>query len=122
MVKSFVQYIEITQPAIGNNTADVERVKSALKIEGVYFPTNLANSLPSKLRRWNHKAKVVLFKNSIGWQVADILPPDKNKALFGVAVDLGTTRIVIRLINLETAESAERLDLITLRKKLHLIY
>lgn len=118
MVKSFVQYIEITQPAIGNNTADVERVKSALKIEGVYFPTNLANSLPSKLRRWNHKAKVVLFKNSIGWQVADILPPDKNKALFGVAVDLGTTRIVIRLINLETAESCGEIGFDNPQKKI----
>lgn len=106
MIKNFVQYIEIEEPRLGNNTADVERVKAAVKNvitpDSLFFPTNLAAEIPFKLRQWRHKAKIVLFRDSIGWQVLDILEPDRNRPLFGIAADLGTTRIILRLINLET--------------------
>ncbi len=132
MINSFVQYIELSEPILGNNTADVERLKLALKrsirananknqivssedkdcnwgklvdIDTLYFPTLLAKKLPLKLRQYNYKVKVVLFKSSIGWQILDVLEPDRTKPLFGVAVDLGTTRVVIRLINLENFTS-----------------
>ncbi|MBF0228926.1 MAG: DUF4445 domain-containing protein [Desulfamplus sp.] len=118
MIKNFVQYIELPQPTLGNNTADVERLKNAIKqkIEcsgkeknlgksSIFFPTKLATALPSKLRKWNHKLKVVIFKNSIGWQIVDIVEPDRDKPCFGIAADLGTTRIVLRLINLETLQT-----------------
>jgi uncharacterized 2Fe-2S/4Fe-4S cluster protein (DUF4445 family) len=118
MIKNFVQYIELPQPTLGNNTADAERLKNAIKqkIEfngnkknigksPIFFPTKLATNLPSKLRKWNHKLKVVIFKNSIGWQIVDIVEPDRDKPCFGIAADLGTTRIVLRLINLETLQT-----------------
>ncbi|MBF0411641.1 MAG: DUF4445 domain-containing protein [Desulfamplus sp.] len=123
MIKNFVQYIELEEPRLGNNTADVERLKAALAKnigtiekgrgypeneriqEKFYFPTTLAADIPLKLRQWNHKAKVVLFKDSMGWRVVDVLAPERDNPVFGVAVDLGTTRIVLRLINLETLAS-----------------
>ncbi|MBF0209807.1 MAG: DUF4445 domain-containing protein [Desulfamplus sp.] len=114
MIKSFVQYIEISEPQLGNNTADVERIKAVIKKitkqDAIFFPTTLANDLPQKLRQWDHKIKVVLFKNSLGWQIVDILKPDRDRALFGVAIDLGTTRIVLRLINLESGVSCGELS------------
>lgn len=120
MIKNFVKYIELPEPVLGNNTADVERLKSVLEkeigasekgagtyekelaTERLYFPTTLATDLPFKLRQWNHRVKVVLFRDSMGWRVLDILEPDRNKPVLGIAADLGTTRIVLRLINLET--------------------
>ncbi|MBF0572936.1 MAG: DUF4445 domain-containing protein [Desulfamplus sp.] len=118
MIDKFVQYIELPQPTLGNNTADAERLKNAIKqkIEcsdnekkngksSIFFPTKLVTDLPSKLRKWNHKLKVVIFKNSIGWQLIDIVEPNRDKPCFGIAADLGTTRIVLRLINLETLQA-----------------
>lgn len=104
--KSFVKYITLPEPSLGNNTADVERLKSALKkeldTERLFFPTHLVSELPMNLRNWNHTLKVVLFRDSMGWRVVDILKPVKEVPVFGIAADLGTTRIVLRLINLET--------------------
>jgi len=106
MNQSFVKYIELPEPILGNNTADVERIKAVVKkeigTESLFFPTPLAADLPKKLRSWNHRVKVVLFRDSMGWRVVDIVEPDKGRPVFGIAADLGTTRIVLRLINLES--------------------
>ncbi len=115
---SFVKYVDIPIPQLGNNIADVERLQAVLKkkleTDDIYFPTELALDFPLKLRQWHHRAKVVLFKDSRGWLIVDILEPDmdtqdKKRQIFGIAADLGTTRIVLRLINLETCEACGEL-------------
>ncbi|SLM27591.1 Fdx7 [Desulfamplus magnetovallimortis] len=104
--QSYVKYIEVPVPVLGNNIADVERLKAPLLkelkgVDNIFVPTGLAVNLPSKLRKWGNRIKVVLFRDSRGWFVVDLLEPDPDKPLFGLAVDLGTTRIVLRLVNLE---------------------
>ena len=115
---SFVKYVDIPRPQLGNNIADVERLQAVLKkkleTDDIYFPTELTLDFPLKLRQWHHRAKVVLFKDSRGWLIVDILEPDmdtqdKKRQIFGIAADLGTTRIVLRLINLETCEACGEL-------------
>ena len=106
--KGYVKYIDVPQPELGNNIADIERLQGALKkeLEGdpIYVPPDLVPDFPARLRGWHHRVKVVLFKDSRGWRVVDLLPPERERHCYGVAVDLGTTRIVMRLIDLETHE------------------
>ncbi|MBF0233162.1 MAG: hypothetical protein HQK65_09010 [Desulfamplus sp.] len=107
--QSFVKYVEVPKPDLGNNTADVERLKSALakeiETDTIFFPTGLVSDFAIKLRQWNHRVKVVLFKDSRGWRVVDLLEPDIKLPVLGIAADLGTTRIVLRLINLESTKT-----------------
>lgn len=113
--QGLVRNIQLQPPELGNNTADVERLKSALKkqLPQTFFPGNemisvpceLAGELAVKLRTWNHRIKVVLFKDSRGWIVTALAAPDGNSSVYGIAADLGTTRIVLRLLDLDTGAS-----------------
>ena len=105
-LNGFVHTVQVTAPRLGNNTADVERLQAALcaslDVDTVYFPPSLVPDLPEVLRRRDHRIKVVMFGDSRGWQVTAVLDPDMETPVCGVAADLGTTRVVLRLINLET--------------------
>lgn len=56
------------------------------------------------LRRWDFAARCVLFQDGDQLQLLDILDPQGEARALGVAVDLGTTRIVMRLVDLESRE------------------
>ncbi|MCG8636893.1 MAG: ASKHA domain-containing protein [Desulfobacterales bacterium] len=107
--QGYVREIEIGQPMLGNNLSDGQRLEMALTQEldtdHVHVPWHLVPSLPSRLRQWGFRAKAVLFKDRRSWRLVDLLPPDHETPLLGAAVDIGTTRIVIRLVNLETGET-----------------
>lgn len=105
---SYVHLVEVEHPSLNNNTADVQRLEKVLKkavnADQVKVPFNLTKRLPSSLRKWGYRAKAVLFRDTASFFVVDLLDPDSEKPVLGAAVDIGTTRIVIALINLETGE------------------
>ena len=115
-INGFVRTVQVEEPRLGNNTADVERVQAALvqalgkenfsrEHSMVYFPPALVPDLAPQLRQWHHRIKVVLFKDSRGWMVTAVMDPETTLPVCGVAADLGTTRVVLRLVNLETGEN-----------------
>jgi uncharacterized 2Fe-2S/4Fe-4S cluster protein (DUF4445 family) len=80
----------------------------------------LLKNLPSFLRRWDYKARAVLFKDRQSWCLVDLLPPNLTDAglfesglaefgpvrpVLGAAIDLGTTRVVIQLLDLESGKT-----------------
>ena len=108
----YVRQIEIEKPVLGNNLADCGRLELALKKSlglgngdrGVHIPWHLVRTLPSKLRQAGFKGRAVLFKDRRSWRLVDLLSPDYDRPVLGAAIDIGTTRIVIRLLDLETGE------------------
>ncbi|NOX34833.1 MAG: ATP-binding protein [Deltaproteobacteria bacterium] len=106
--KGFVRTILVENPSLSDNTADAQRLEQALKkdldADHVRIPLKILKSLPSKLRSWNFKAKAVLFKDLSSWILVDLLEPVIKKAVLGTAIDIGTTRIVIALVDLETGK------------------
>ncbi len=104
----FLRTITIEQPSLGNNTSDAQRLEQGLKnelgIDSFDIPLHVLKKLPSSLRAWQFQTKVVLFKNRHAWMVLDIIDPNSDRCVFGVAIDIGTTRIVMALINLESNE------------------
>jgi uncharacterized 2Fe-2S/4Fe-4S cluster protein (DUF4445 family) len=61
--------------------------------------------LPARLREWRYRATAVLFKDSGGDGIlVHLAAPDAAGALCGMAVDLGTTRVVLRIIDLATGK------------------
>ena len=105
----YVKDVMLEKPVLGNNLADAQRLELALKHQldasFVHFPFHLLKHLPSNLRAWDFRARVVLFKDRRSWRVVDILPPDYDRRILGAAIDIGTTRIAIRLIDLATGEA-----------------
>ena len=106
--KGFVRTISIVRPSLNDNTADAQRLEQSLKkelsIDNILIPLSVLKKLPSNLRSWNFKAKAVLFKNRYSWILVDLLDPASDRIVLGAAIDIGSTRIVISLVDLETLQ------------------
>ncbi len=104
--KGWVRCVEIEKPSLNNNTADVERLEKSLMDEletgPIHIPLSVVRNLPSNLRSWGFKAKAVMFRDKASWRIMDLLSPDSEKAIMGAAIDIGTTRIEMSLVHLET--------------------
>ncbi len=101
--KGWVRDIELTPPSLHDNTADADRLVGALKKEletdAVDIELELLKRLPKTLRESEYKLRCVLFKNHGRWILIDAAGENK-KIIAGLAVDLGTTRVVLRLVDL----------------------
>ena len=101
----WVQSVALPPPSLKDNTSDAGRLtgflKKALQADDVGIDLDLLKILPARLRHWNYRARCVLFRNRNHWQVIGIRNPDNSQPLAGLAIDLGTSRVVLRLIDLE---------------------
>ncbi len=103
---SWVQDIQLAEPSLKDNTADTDRLLRALgsslglDIGRISSDWRLLRSLPVILRKTGYRVRTVFFHDARNAFLIDVLDPEDPKPVWGVAVDLGTTRIVIRLIDL----------------------
>ncbi len=109
-IKAF--YLEITPPSLADNTTDFERLKRELSIQ--YHLQELIADLPvlKKLARVLREAewKVTAIVEMHNWarkeppRLIDLKPGNTTSRLYGIAVDIGTTSVVVYLVDLNTAE------------------
>jgi len=106
--------ISLTPPSLDDNTADTDRLLAALRsrFDGALVHADLAliRTLPEQLRRWEWKARCLVFPVRGRRDLVAVFDPEDTGTVAGLAVDLGTTRVVLRLVDLasggELAESA----------------
>ncbi len=96
--------LELNPPSLKDNTADVDRlvrgIRQQLKIEHVIVDFSLVKSLPNGLRKCEYRVTAVLFEDNGNWYLIDVFPTDVTHGLYGLGVDLGTTTVVVRLLDL----------------------
>jgi uncharacterized 2Fe-2S/4Fe-4S cluster protein (DUF4445 family) len=105
----WVKDITLSPPSLGDNTADADRLASALKktlnLGTLHMDLELVKQLPDRLREWDYRARVVLFKDIDGSGILVHLAAATDPQVFyGLAVDLGTTRVVLRMVDLSTGD------------------
>jgi uncharacterized 2Fe-2S/4Fe-4S cluster protein (DUF4445 family) len=102
--ESWVQYISMSPPDLNDNTADVDRLTAQLKkqldLQSIDMDRSLMVSLPEVLRKSNFNVRCVLFGYDNRYQLLDVQPSDNSLPVYGLAIDLGTTRVVSRLLDL----------------------
>ncbi len=102
--ESWVIAISLIPPSLKDNTADADRLAGALKRElGVDFieiDLAMARMLPDFLRKCDYKARCVVFKDRGRYVLAGVADAFSDETLAGLAVDLGTSRVVLRLVDL----------------------
>jgi len=103
----WVKAVTLSPPSLGDNIADTDRLAEALKkslgTRILRMDLDLLRQLPDRLREWNFRATAVLFKDGGGNGIlVHLTAPDSTAPLCGLAVDLGTTRVVLRIIDLST--------------------
>ncbi|MBU4345395.1 MAG: hypothetical protein KKC73_08255 [Proteobacteria bacterium] len=102
----WIRHVSLTPPTLQNNTADADRLirelKTRLNTDAVDIDLYLLKRLPDLLRRYEYNVDCVLFKDRKRWLVTGVTHSKDTSSIYGLAVDLGTTRIVLRLIDLST--------------------
>ena len=100
----WVRTVKLTKPTLQDNTADADRLISALKTDlqtdAVHLDLVLLKKLPDLLRKWEYNVRCILFKDRHRWLVTGISGIDEPCPAAGLAVDLGTTKVVLRLLDL----------------------
>ncbi len=98
----------IIPPSLKDNTADVDRlikaIKKILNPEGISIDFSLVRRLPGILRRHAYGVEAVLFRDQSHWSLIDVMPSRHKEGLYGLAVDLGTSTVVVQLVDLSTRE------------------
>jgi len=93
--------IQITPPTLEDQTADLERVRSALLAqygeENIWLDLPALRALRNGLREGNWQITIALHDKEI---IAAF--PEKEIVPLGLAIDVGTTKLAFYLVNLET--------------------
>jgi uncharacterized 2Fe-2S/4Fe-4S cluster protein (DUF4445 family) len=101
---AWLRAVQLPPPTLSDNTADVDRLAAALKkelrAETVAIDLGLQRELPGLLRRHDFRLRCSLFRDRGRWVVTGIDPLSRPRPALGLAVDLGTTRVALRLVDL----------------------
>jgi uncharacterized 2Fe-2S/4Fe-4S cluster protein (DUF4445 family) len=102
-------YLEIDPPTIDDNIADYERLRRAVDKSGfdashLHMSYMMLAKLAHVLREGNWKVTVSLFNVTAVLEVLDMFPGDATKTRYGAAVDIGTTTVVVYLVDLSNGQ------------------
>ena len=103
----WVRTIALTAPTLKDNTADADRLIQALRplfhTSTIDIDLDLLKILPTILRKSQFRVRCILFKERHQWVLIGITPAEDAPRAAGLAVDLGTSRVELRLLDLTTA-------------------
>ncbi len=92
--------LNLPPPTIQDNISDLERLRKSLEerdITGIRFNHEFVSSLSDTLRDAGWK---ITLGYTVGHDIVYISPDDVEKGRYGLAVDIGTTTVVVYLVNL----------------------
>ncbi len=99
------ELIELPPPSLIDNSSDYDRLKRALKQktgrENYSLSWSLLQKLGARLRSNNWKVGVSWINCDVYNEIIDITAPDEMD-YYGLAVDIGTTTVVVQLVDLAT--------------------
>ncbi len=106
----------LTPPSLSDNTADADRLIKELKKE--LGTENVAADLPflqtvsATLRKNAYAVGVVLFEDRGIWKIIDLFGAADVPDLCGIALDLGSTTLVLQLVRLTDGSILEEVSFV----------
>ncbi len=95
--------VDLPAPSLNDNTADLDRLARSLEHLG-FSPVRIApgrmDEVVRKIRQEGLSFRTVLGYAGAHWEVLDVVGSSSDAGVFGFAVDLGSTTLVIRLIDI----------------------
>jgi len=97
-------HIEMPPATIGDSIADLERLRRTLRGPHLEVPLEVLRELPGAIRAGGWKITLTMTDLPGIREVARAEPGDATGRLLGIAVDIGTTTVVVELIDLLKGE------------------
>lgn len=95
---------EMVLPSLADNTGDWDRLERDLRRQGLgplwLHPARLSHVV-RQIRRGHYRVMVVLGYHPSHWEVIEVFPGVEERPLLGLAIDLGTSRVVFYLLDLQ---------------------
>lgn len=109
-------YMELSPPTLDDSISDIERVRRALDDRGfdadhLHMHFMVLRKLAQVLREADWKITVTVFNVGDVIEVLDIFPGNVTKRRYGAAVDIGTTTIVVYLVNMSSGQIVDTASL-----------
>jgi uncharacterized 2Fe-2S/4Fe-4S cluster protein (DUF4445 family) len=104
-------YLEVEEPTLTNNADDLSRVRHALKkhgITGAWIDYPVLQKLADTLRQNNFNVTATVFNDQGHKRIVGIDPGDTSKNELALAIDIGTTTLQVKLIDLTTGDILAR--------------
>ena len=106
------QYVELDKPSIDDNISDIDRIerhmKQELNIDAIDFRLDVLRKIPKILREDDFKITLTYLKKKNKITILNIEAGNKEGELYGLAIDIGTTSVVVCLVNLTTNEVIDK--------------
>ncbi|MBC6695636.1 DUF4445 domain-containing protein [Terrisporobacter mayombei] len=106
------KYIELEAPSLDDNISDVDRLERQVRqdfgIEGIDFRLDILRKMPKVLRENNFKVTLTYVRKKNKITILNIESGNREGELYGLAIDIGTTSVVVCLVNLITNEVIEK--------------
>ncbi len=106
--------LKIAPPSLKDNTADVDRlikgIKKGLETENVTVDFSLVKKISNALRKSNYQINAILHENKNGWRLIDLIPSQDGNGIYGLSVDLGSSTVVVRLLDLASQETKDEIS------------
>jgi len=94
-------YIIMPKPSLQDLRTDFERLNESLKeiynLKELEIPLELLKTLPLRLRAANWKVTVTVWNKK---KIMSIEPGNTTQRIYGIAIDIGTSKIIGYLVNL----------------------
>lgn len=99
-------FLKLEMPNDENRRGDRDKIYKALseKYKNLDIPYSIIKKLYPMCREANFEITVTLVKRNYDWVVVDIEPGDTTCKNYGICTDLGSTTVVMRLIDLNTGD------------------
>ena len=101
-------HVKLSRPTLKDNRSDFERLREVLVMQGhlpaetdLIIPLEVLRELPSILRSSDWDVTVVLYGN----ELVSVEPGDTINQLYGVAIDIGTSKIIACLVDLNSGKT-----------------
>ena len=101
-------YLELPLPTLEDNVSDIDRITRELQKVSSYDKYEISlpclQNLTEKLRTHNWKVTVTFARHNVIGRILQIESGDTSDKHYGLAVDVGTTTVVVQLVNLKTGK------------------
>ena len=106
-------YIELDEPTLDDNISDIDRIerhiRNSLGYNEIDFTIDLLRKVPTVIRKDNFKVTITYIKKKNKITILNIESGNTENKLYGVAIDIGTTSVVVCLVDLYTKEILDKL-------------
>ncbi|HBG5344554.1 TPA: DUF4445 domain-containing protein [Clostridioides difficile] len=106
------KYIEMEEPNLDDNISDVDRleryVRNNLGYNEIDFRLDILRKMPTIFRKSDFKVTITYVQKQKKLTIINIEQGNKENSLYGVAIDIGTTSVVVCLVDLYSKEVVDK--------------